>query len=99
MEKITKTDLNVNVNGTSSFSVYIAKDFQTAMDIHKIALTTKQMLMDASDDWYYNVSTNRIIEDCRVPKFFHNRDYFATVIEHNRGDWDKEPVYEFYIVE
>jgi hypothetical protein len=94
---IISTDFKVNVNGSSSFTVYISKDRQIAMDIYKIALINCKMLTDA--DWYYNVSTMKVLQDCRVPKFFHNGDYFITVIEHNRGDWDKEPVYELYIVE
>ena len=51
------------------------------------------------DGWYYSVSTAKVLKDCRVPEFFHDRDYWVTVIEHNNGDWNKESKYELYIVE
>ena len=50
-------------------------------------------------DWYYTVSTVEVKKDCRVPEFFHDHGYFATVIEHNNGDWNEAPKYELYIVE
>ena len=54
---------------------------------------------DAPEGWYYTVQTHQVMEDCRVPEFFHNHDYWMTVIEHNNGDWNKPSKYDLYIVE
>ncbi len=93
--KMTKTDFNVQVNVSSSWIVYITKTHDEAIAIHKFAMTQKEIL---GDDWYYSVSTVDIKKDCRVPEFFHDHGYFATIIEHNNGDWDKPQKYELYIV-
>ena len=63
--------------------------------VHEFAKTQKEML----DGWYYSIQTAKVLKDCRVPEFFHDRDYWVTVIEHNNGDWNKESKYELYIVE
>ena len=49
-------------------------------------------------EWYYAVHTSEA-NFCLIPDFFHDHGYFATVVEHNNGDWDKAPKYELYIVE
>ena len=96
--KMTKTDFNHQVNVSSSWIVYITKTHEEASDLHKFALTQRE-IMTAADGWHYTVSTVEIKQDCRVPEFFHDHGYFATIIEHNNGDWDKAPKYELYIVE
>lgn len=94
--KLTKTEFEMQVNVSSSYSVYIAKTMEEARNIQKFALTQKKIL---GDDWYYTVSTVDVLQDCRVPEFFHDHGYFATIIEHNNGDWNKPQKYELYIVE
>lgn len=94
--KMIKTDFNIQVNASSSWIVYITRTIEEAQDLHKFALTQKE-IMDC--DWHYTVSTVEVNQDCRVPAFFHDHGYFATIIEHNCGDWNKVPKYELYIVE
>ena len=94
--KMTKTDVNIQVNVSSSWIVYITKTWEEAEHLHKFALTQKEIM---GGDWYYTVSTVEVKKDCRVPEFFHDHGYFATVIEHNNGDWNEAPKYELYIVE
>lgn len=93
--KMTKTEFKKQLNASSSWIVYITKTWDEAENLHKFALTQKEIL----EGWYYSVSTVDIKKDCRVPEFFHDRDYYATIIEHNNGDWDKPQKYELYIVE
>ena len=93
--KMTKTGVKMQVNDSSSWIVYITKTMEEARNLHKFALTQKDIL----EGWYYTVSTVDVKKDCRVPEFFHDHDYYATIIEHNNGDWDKPPKYELYIVE
>lgn len=94
---IIKTNFKVEVNKNSSFIVYITKTYEEAKKIHNIHLENKSILPDG---WYYGIQTVRVEKDCRVPKFFHGNDYYATIIEHNKGDWNKShPTYELYIVE
>ena len=93
--KFTKTNFTLKLNHSSSWIVYIAKTYEEARAVQEFAKTQKEML----DGWYYSVQTATVLKDCRVPEFFHDRDYWVTVIEHNNGDWNKESKYELYIVE
>lgn len=94
--KMTKTDFNIDVNGSSSWIVYITRTEKEAHAIHTICMAQAGI---HTGDWYYHVSTCKIISDCRVPAFFHNRDYWVTAVEHNNGDWNKAHTYTLYIVE
>lgn len=91
--KLIKTEFQKDVNKSSSYIVYITKTYQEATIIHEMALTQKSLLTG----WYYQVHTVDVNRDCRVPEFFHDRGYYATIVEHNRGSWEKEPTYELYI--
>jgi len=97
--KMVKTEFNHKVNEGSSWIVYITRTLEEAHNLHVFALTQKDLLTGASCEWYYTVSTVEVINDCRVPAFFHNRGYYATIIEHNNGSWDAAPKYELYIAE
>lgn len=93
--KITKT--NFEMKFPTSWIVYICKDSETANMIHNIEMTKKDML---DKNWHYSVSTyHDVHSDCRIPEFFRNRGYAATIVGHNDGDWDKERTYKLYIVE
>ena len=94
---MVKTNFAKNVNNRSSYIVYITKDAKTAGNIYDVAMTQGEML--CNNHWYYTASTVKVCKDCRIPEFFHDTDYYATVIEHNNGDWDKTPTYTLYIVE
>ena len=94
---IIKTNFKATFDNGNSFIIYITKTHEEAMKIHEIHMANKSIL---PNDWYYSVQTVSVQEDCRIPKFFHDKDYFATIITHNKGNWnDKNTSYELYIVE
>jgi len=93
--KMIKTDFTLKLNNSSSWIVYLTKTYEEAISIHNTCMTQKEILTD----WYYSVSTNKVLKDCRVPTFFHDKDYWVTVVEHNNGSWDSKPTYTLYIVE
>lgn len=95
--KMIKTDFHLTVNGSSSYIVYVTKTHEEAQTIHHICMTQKEI--HAAPDWYYTVCTNKVMKDCRVPTFFHDQDYWVTVVEHNNGSWKNNPTYALYIVE
>lgn len=94
--KITETEMTHKMGNGSSYKVYICNTHETAMLIHQTAMTLKPE--EHFEGWYYHVSTNECISDCRVPDFFHKHGYWMTVVEHNNGDWNKEPTYELFLV-
>ena len=94
--KFIKTDFSLKVNVSSSWIVYVTKTYEAANAIHCMAMTQEAI---HGGGWYYSVSTNKVMKDCRVPAFFHDRDYWITCIEHNNGDWNTDPTYTLYIVE
>lgn len=93
--KLTKTEMKIKTENNSSWIVYVCKSYEEASAIHEIARSHKALLKD----WYYSVSTCRVMKHCIVPSFFHDKDYWVTIVEHNNGDWNKEASYELYIVE
>jgi hypothetical protein len=94
--KITKTNFDMKVNVSSSWIVYITKDLETAQNLLSMEMVHREMLCG---EWYYSVSTCKVMRDCRVPSFFHGEQYYSTIVEHNNGDWDKPQSYSLYIVE
>lgn len=97
--KLTKTGFKLDINKSSSWIIYITQTWEEAEALHKFAITQREMLISTSHDWYYTVSSGKVVADCRVPKVFHNRGYYVTAIEHNNGDWNAEQKYELYIAE
>ena len=95
---ITKTDFDLRVNMSSSWIIYISRSLEEAREVAKIAATMTGVMQSMSEDWYSTESISEVHKDCRVPKFFHEKGYWATVIEHNNGDWNKDPTYTLYIV-
>ena len=95
--KITKTNINMKINGVSSFIIYLTKTYEEASCIQQILKSQKEMLR--LNKWYYNVQTIEVCSDCRIPFFFHNVGYYMTVVEHNNGNWELPITYELYIVE
>ena len=95
--KITDTGFKKNVNNSSSWICYITNSKKAANDLYATLLTQSKMLKE--NDWYHHVSMNEIVSDCRVPEFFHHQGYTLVCVEHNNGDWKKEPTYKLYIAE
>ena len=96
MKKMIKTNFSLKVNSTSSWIVYLCKSYEEASAIHETCLTQKELL---DGNWYFSVSTTKVLQDCRVPEFFHDRGYWVTVVEHNGGDWNKPSSYSLYIAD
>lgn len=94
--KITKTNLKVDMGNGSSYIVYVTRSMEEAMALHNIFMTQVPM---HKYPWEYHVSSVDICKDCRIPTFFHDHGYWATIVEHNNGDWDKETTYDLYVVE
>jgi hypothetical protein len=66
--------------------------------IHSTLHANRSMVAD-NPDWYYTVMTTECLTFCLVPKFFHNKGYWVTMVQHNHGDWNKEATYELNLVE
>ena len=98
--KITKTAFTrpAGLNHSSSFTIYVTKTHEDAQAIASVAMTQRETLT-AIKGWYYSCSTMQVQKHCLVPEFFHDRDYYLTVIEHNNGDWKAPSKYELYIVD
>jgi hypothetical protein len=94
---IIKTNFKAPFDSGESFVVYITNKHEIAEEIHKIHNANKAI---KTEGWYYSVQTVKVCKDCRVPEFFHDGNYWATIITHNKGDWnDKHNTYELYIAE
>lgn len=93
---ITKTNYNMKVN--TSTTVYICESYESAKAVQDILNTHKTLIANGSE-WYYATMTMKCETFCMVPKFFHNKGYWVTMMQHNQGDWDKEQTYECYLVE
>lgn len=97
--RFIKTNARMSVNASSSFTIYITRTLEDAQTIHNVLLAQGEMLDQGLEGWHYAVQTCKVERDCRVPAFFHERGYWMTAVEHNRGSWDKEPTYCLYIAE
>lgn len=96
--KLTKLDLDHKVgNNTSSWVIYLAKTYEEARNMYQFAMTQSPFLKAAG--WHYSASCKEVLQDCRVPSFFHDRGYYMAVIEHNNGSWDADQSYTLYIIE
>lgn len=94
---VIKTNFKAPFDNGNSFIIYITNKREIAEEIHKIHDANKAI---KPEGWYYSVQTVKVCQDCRVPEFFHDGNYWATIITHNKGDWnDKRSTYELYIAE
>lgn len=96
--KITKTEFKKDVNGSSSWIIYICKTSEEAMEVGKAAFSVIETMSSQDKEWYATMSICKVLKDCRVPEFFHDHGYWCSVIEHNNGDWGAKPNYTLYIV-
>lgn len=81
----------------SSYIVYISKDHDKASALH-LPMVALGSAHKSIDGWEWHVSTVEVHQDCRIPSLYHGAGIFATIIEHNNGDWDKAPTYEIHFV-
>lgn len=97
--KLTNTDFNMRVNESSSYIVYITKSKEAYNSIYQMEMKKRELLHDQLG-WYYSVGGHvPVQQNCRVPEFFHGDNFFAVCVEHNNGDWNKQPTYKLYIAE
>ena len=97
--KITKTDIDMKVNASSSWAIFVSKSYEEAKAIEQVVRAFARSTILGNKDGYCRASINEIITDCRVPSFFHNRGYWICSVEHNNGSWENEQTYALYIVE
>ena len=93
---ITKTNHKMDVQ--TSTIIYVCDTKEAAYSIHSALHANRSMVAD-NPDWYYTVMTTECKTFCLVPKFFHNKGYWVTMVQHNHGDWNKEATYELNLVE
>ena len=96
--KLTSTDFNMKVNESSSYIVYITKSKEIYSSSIQMELRKRELLHDQLG-WYYSVGGAQVQQDCRVPAFFHGDNFLMVCVEHNNGDWNKQPTYKLYIAE
>lgn len=97
--KLTNTDFNMKVNESSSYIVYITKSKEVYDSIYRLEMKKRELLHDQLG-WYYSIGGHAPIQqDCRVPEFFHGDNFLMVCVEHNNGDWNKQPTYKLYIAE
>lgn len=97
--KLTNTDFNMRVNESSSYIVYITKSKEAYNSIYQMEMKKRELLHDQLG-WYYSVDGHvPVQQDCRVPEFFHSDNFLVVCVEHNNGDWNKQPTYKLYIAE
>lgn len=77
-----------------SYIIYITTNPDKAYALHR-----PMMDMAATHPgWHWHVSTVEVLKDCRIPGIYHDRNYWATLVEHNNGDWKKAPTYEIHCI-
>lgn len=96
--KLTKIECTRKINNSSSWIVYLTKTHEEARALYNFAMSQRSVLT-ALPGWHYSVQCKEVMQDCRVPEFFHDRGYYVTVVEHNNGDWNLPAKYELYIAE
>ena len=97
--KLTSTDFIMKVNESSSYIVYITKSKEIYSSIYQMEMKKRELLHDQLG-WYYSVGGHAPVQqDCRAPEFFHGDNFLMVCVEHNNGDWNKQPTYKLYIAE
>ena len=97
--EVGPTDFNMKVNESSSYIVYITKSKEIYSSIYQMEMKKRELLHDQLG-WYYSVGGHAPVQqDCRAPEFFHGDNFLMVCVEHNNGDWNKQPTYKLYIAE
>ncbi len=77
-----------------SYIIYISTSHDKVDALHR-----PMMDMAATHPgWHWHVSTVQVRKDCRIPELYHSDRYWATLVEHNNGDWNKVPTYEIHCI-
>lgn len=80
-------------------SNYITKSKEIYSSIYQMEMKKRELLHDQLG-WYYSVGGHAPVQqDCRAPEFFHGDNFLMVCVEHNNGDWNKQPTYKLYIAE
>lgn len=92
--KEQQSEETVTMGNGCSYIVYISTSRDKVHALHR-----PMMDMAATHPgWRWHVSTVQVLKDCRIPGLYHDRHYWATLIEHNNGDWSKAPTYEIHCI-
>ena len=84
----------VTMGNGCSYIIYITIDPDKAYALHR-----PMMDMAATHPgWHWHISTVQVLEDCRITALYHGETYWATLVEHNNGDWNKAPTYEIHCI-
>lgn len=78
----------------SSYIIYVSEIQEKVDALHKPLLNLKNI----HTGWYWHISTVPVLQDCRIPPMYHGENYWATIIEHNNGDWEKATTYEIHCI-
>lgn len=92
-----KAEGHSQIGNGSSYIVYLSKNHDSVAALHHPMLAMKK-IHDSSAGWYWTVSTVEVLNDCRVPAVYHGKGMYATIVEHNNGDWNKLPTYEIIVI-
>lgn len=84
----------VTMGNGCSYIVYISTSHDKVSALHRPMLD----LAALHPGWHWHVSTVQVLEDCRIPALYHSKGYWATLVEHNNGSWDKAPTYEIHCI-
>ena len=92
--KTQQTKEAATMGNGCSYIIYITTDPDKAY-----ALRRPMMDMAATHPgWHWHISTVQVLKDCRIPALYHGDRYWATLVEHNNGDWDRAPTYEIHCI-
>ncbi len=84
----------VTMGNGCSYIIYISTSHDKVSALHHPMLD----LAALHPGWHWNVSTVQVMKDCRIPELYHGGRYWATLVEHNNGDWNKAPTYEIHCI-
>ena len=82
----------------SSYIIWISKNRDKVDAIHRPMMDMGDMHKKLDASWYWHVSTIEVLQDCRIPSLYHGKGIWATIVEHNNGDWDKMPTFEIHCI-
>lgn len=92
--KAQQPEETVTMGNGCSYIIYITTNPDKAYALHRPMMD----MATTHPGWHWHVSTVEVLKDCRIPGIYHDRNYWATLVEHNNGDWKKAPTYEIHCI-
>ena len=94
LQKKPQTEESGTMGNGCSYIIYISTDPDKVYALHRPMMD----LAAAHPGWHWHISTVQVLKDCRIPELYHGGRYWATLVEHNNGDWGKAPTYELHCI-